>query len=314
VTQKFLKDVAASVRQRQLNLARERNEQFQLVLNRYAIERLLFRLSRSDYRSEFVVKGATLFALWSGHPHRPTRDLDLLGLGEEDAARAAAVFQVVCRAAVADDGLAFGTDSISVEPLRGGADFQGLRVVVEARLGTARTPVQIDIGFGDPVTPPAEEAEFPVLLDFPPPRLLVYRRETVIAEKFDAMVKLGMANSRMKDFFDIWFLANNFPFAGTDLSLALKATLARRASPSIVQPIAFTPEFFEDSGKIAQWKAFHRKGGLDGKAPALAGICVSIEEFLRGPVRATLVDQSFGEVWRPGGPWVRTRENTGAPQ
>jgi hypothetical protein len=314
MTQKVLKDVAASVRQRLLNLARERNEEFQLVLDRYAIERLLFRLSRSGYRSEFVVKGATLFALWSGHPHRPTRDLDLLGLGEDDAARVSGVLRRICRVSVPDDGIVFHADSILVEPLRAGTDFEGLRAEVEATLAAARISMQIDIGFGDPVSPPAEEAEFPVLLDFPPPRLLVYRRETVIAEKFDAMVKLGMANSRMKDFFDIWFLANNFTFDGTDLTLALKATLARRGSLSILQPIAFTPEFFEDSGKIAQWKAFLRKGGLDGKAPALAGVCVSLEGFLMGPVRAALADQGFDEVWRPGGPWVRARESTGAPQ
>ena len=302
MTQKFLKDVAASVRQRLLNLARERNEQFQLVLNRYAIERLLFRLSRSDYRSEFVVKGATLFSLWTGHPHRPTRDLDLLGLGDEDAGRAAGVFQEICRTAVPDDGLTFDAGSILVEPLRAGTDFQSLRVVVHARLGTARIPMQIDIGFGDAVTPPAEEAEFPVLLGFPAPRLLFYRRETVVAEKFEAMVTRGIANSRMKDFFDIWFLARNFAFEGPALIEALSGTMEQRGV-SFGQPIAFTREFFDDTGKVAQWKVFLRRSGLEKEAPTLSEVCLHNERFLMPPARAVVAGKEFDQTWPAGGPW-----------
>jgi hypothetical protein len=259
-----------------------------------------------------VVKGATLFALWSGHPHRPTRDLDLLGLGEENSAVARGVFQEICRAAVPDDGLVFDADSVSVEPLRAGTDFQGLRVGVRARLGTARIPMQIDIGFGDAVTPPAEEAEFPVLLGFPAPRLLFYRRETVVAEKFEAMVTRGIANSRMKDFFDIWFLARNFAFEGPALVESLGGTMKQRGV-SFGHPIAFTREFFDDTGKVSQWKVFLRRSGLEKEAPALSDVCLHNERFLMPPARAAVAGKGFDQSWPAGGPWRPMGKRDGEP-
>jgi predicted nucleotidyltransferase component of viral defense system len=269
LTQKFLRNVAASVRQRLLNIAHERNEAFQLVLGRFAVERLLFRLSRSSYRKQFVVKGATLFRLWSERMHRPTRDLDLLGLDEEDSRRVKEIFQELCRLDVPEDGLRLPVGAVSVNPLRVGTDFEGLRVLLRATLAGARIPMQVDIGFGDPVSPPAEEVEFPTLLRLPAPRLLAYRRETVVAEKFDAMVKLGMANSRMKDFFDIWFLAKRFLFHGASLRGAIRATSTRRGAFSAETAIALTPEFSTDPAKTAQWKVFLRRSGLEEVAPTL---------------------------------------------
>lgn len=306
MTQKALKDVAASVRQRLLNLAHEKGEDFQLVLSRFAIERLLFRLSRSDHRNEFVVKGATLFALWSKGIHRPTRDLDLLGLGDDDASRVLETFRSICRLSATEDGIQFRVESVRVESLRVGADFEGLRVHILATLAAARIPVQVDIGFGDAVNPPAEEIEFPVMLNLPAPRIKVYRRETVIAEKFDAMIKFGMVNSRTKDFFDIWFLANNFGFEGPTLSGALRSTLSRRGASPTEVPVALTPEFFEDSDKLNQWKAFLRRGGLEAKAGTLGDVCRFLKDFLMPPFAATK-SKDFLMVWPPGGPW-RPRE------
>lgn len=303
MTQKVLRDVAASVRQRLLNLARQSKEDFQFVLNRYAIERLLFRLARSDYRGEFIVKGATLFALWSTGTHRPTRDLDLLALVKDDAARAKKIFEDLCLLPVADDGLHLDHRSIVVEPLRARTDFQGLRVHLTATLAVARITIQVDIGFGDAVVPPASEVVFPTMLAFPAPRLFAYRRETVVAEKFDAMVKLGIANSRMKDFFDIWFLAGRFAFEGRDLSAAVRATLQRRGPPPSEVPLALTPEFFEDAGKRVQWAAFLRRSGLLDKAKTLDQTCLLLRDFLMPAARAARAGESLDQIWSPGGPW-----------
>jgi hypothetical protein len=302
LTQKNLKDVAASVRQKLLNLAHQKEEDFQLVLGRFTIERFLYRLSRSDYSNEFLVKGATLFALWSREAYRPTRDLDLLGLGDDDAARILGVFRSICGLTAADDGIRFEADSVRVESLRVGADFEGLRVHISATLAGARISLQIDIGFGDVVCPPAEEVDFPVMLHLPVPRIKVYRRETAIAEKFDAMLKFGLANSRMKDFFDIWFLARNFAFEGRTLRAALQATLSRRGALPTEFPVALTPKFFEDSVKLNQWKAFRQRARLETDAPELGDVCRFLTDFLVPPFAAK-EPQNFSMVWPPGGPW-----------
>ena len=172
------KNVAASVKQRLLNLARERGEEFNLLLNRYGVERLLYRLSRSEHASEFILKGAMLFLVWTEVAHRPTRDLDLLGRGPPGQERLQAVFRGVCGVAVPEDGLEFPGESVRVERIRDDAAYAGVRIRLEGRLGSARLPLQIDVGFGDAVLPPPEPIEFPVLLDHPAPNLHAYRPET----------------------------------------------------------------------------------------------------------------------------------------
>ncbi len=189
------RDVGASVRGRLLNLARERREDFQLVLTRYALERFLYRLSRSPHRDSFILKGAMLFSLWVRAPYRATRDLDLLGKGDASPARMTEVFRQICALEVEDDGLEFAADSVTVEEIRDVQEYGGLRVTLTARLARARIPIQVDVGFGDAVTPPAQEVELPSLLDFPRPRVKAYQAETVIAEKLQAMVALGMATA-----------------------------------------------------------------------------------------------------------------------
>jgi hypothetical protein len=218
--------MAASVRTRLSILAKKNKEDFQFVLTRYAIERLLYRLSKTVHADEFVLKGAMLFQLWTDRAHRPTRDLDLLGRGDPSLDRLTKIFRHVCEVAVEDDGLTFAADEVSVGRIKEDQEYEGVRVGCVARIGRARIDVQVDIGFGDAITPEPEKVQYPGLLDLPVPEVAVYPRETVVAEKFQAMVMLGIANSRMKDFFDLWILARLFTFEG-----AILAFLQRHFNP-----------------------------------------------------------------------------------
>lgn len=197
------KNTAASVRQRLLNLARERNEDFQLILTRFALERFLYRLSQSKYQNDFILKGAMLFQVWGGDVHRPTRDLDLLSFGKPDITFYEMVLKDTCSYTATDDGLIFQTDTIKLDRIKEDDEYHGLRAHILVLLGTTRISLQIDIGFGDAVIPDPQSIEYPVLLDLPVPVLRAYARETVVAEKLHAMVDLGIANSRMKDFYDL---------------------------------------------------------------------------------------------------------------
>jgi predicted nucleotidyltransferase component of viral defense system len=247
-------NIAASVRARLLNLSRERKQPLQLLLTRYALERLLYRLSLAPHRDRFVLKGAMLFTIWFQDPFRPTQDLDLLGFGNPDPDTMLAIFREVC-AIAADDGIAFDGAALTVEHIREDLEYGGLRLKTNASLDGARIRVLIDIRFGDAVEP--EELELPILLDPPAPRLRVYRRETVIAEKFQAMVMLGRANSRMKDFYDIWMLARSKDFAGDSLPRAIRATFERRRTAIPAErPDALTRAFAEDPVKEQQWSSF----------------------------------------------------------
>lgn len=214
MTKHPIKDHAASVRARLTHLARERNEDFQLMLSRYANERLLYRLATSKHGQHFILKGATLFTLWTGAPHRATRDLDLLGSGEPSVERVREAFAEVIAQPMPEDGVQFDSSSLKAGLIREGQLYGGIRVELVALLTRAKVRLQVDVGFGDAITPDPSVVDFPTLLDLPAPRLRAYPRETVIAEKVNAMVELGMANSRMKDFFDIAALARRFDFDG----------------------------------------------------------------------------------------------------
>jgi predicted nucleotidyltransferase component of viral defense system len=253
---KPLQNIGASVRARLLNLARERNQPFDLLLTRYTLERLLYRLSSSQYRERFVLKGAMLMTNWMNDPHRPTRDLDLLAFGDSDPEVILAVFRDIC-AIKADDAVVFDISALAVDRVRDESEYGGLRIKTNATVDGAKVRVLIDIGFGDAIEPGLTEIELSVLLDQPAPRLRAYSYETVIAEKFQAMVNLGRANSRMKDFYDIWILARSHEFDGVRLARAIAATFARRKTgiPS-ERPDALTPAFAEDQTKQRQWTAF----------------------------------------------------------
>lgn len=211
---KPLTNLAASVGSRLRAIAKKQGEQLQNVLNRYGLERWLYRLSQSSFRDRFVLKGAMLFTLWSEEPHRKTRDLDLLGFGAKSVPEWEQMFRQICLVDVEPDGLEMLADSVRGEIIRVEEEYAGTRIKLMAMLGKARIPLQIDVGLGDAVTPPPQEIAFPTMLDFPSPSLRAYCPETVIAEKFHAMVDLGLRNTRMKDFYDVWKLSQQFEFDG----------------------------------------------------------------------------------------------------
>ena len=301
-----LENVAASVRQRLLNQARERDEEYQLLLERYVQERFLHRLAQSSEESSFVLKGAVLFIAWQGERHRVTRDLDLLGHGDPTAARLEERLRAVCRAEVATDGVAFDPGAIEAQPIREAQEYEGLRAKVEAWVGSARIRLQIDVGFGDATWPEPERTAFPTLLgDFEAPHVRMYPRASVVAEKFQAMVDLGLANSRMKDFYDVWFLSERFRFEGEDLAEALRRTFDRRGtSLPAGPPLALTETFADDERKQRQWDAFMRRGRLQAaEERSLEEIVRAIRPFLMRPTEAADEGRSFEQVWLAGGPW-----------
>ncbi len=273
------RNIGASVRAWLLNLAKERNQSYELLLTRYANERLLYRLSTTKYRERFVLKGAMLMTAWfDDQRFRPTRDLDLLGSGNSDPEAILVVFREICGIEL-DDGVVFDTEGLSVDFIREEQEYGGLRIKTTAIIGGARIRIVIDIGFGDAIEPGTTELELPVLLDLPPPRLRAYARETVIAEKFQAMVALGRANSRMKDFFDIRLLSGTYQFEGDALARAIVATFGRRKTAIPTEkPLAFTPEFAEDPAKRKQWSAFAES--IDANVPSLGEVARELEAFL----------------------------------
>ncbi len=298
------RDLAASVRQRLLNRAKERGEDFQLVLTWYGIERLLYRISESPHADAFILKGAMLFSLWSGEAHRPTRDLDLLGAGDAQVPRMEAVLREVCQVP-SEDGLEFDPASVRGEEIRSPDEYEGVRIKLVGRLAGARIPLQVDIGFGDAVVPPPETIEYPSLLDLPTVRLRAYPREAVVAEKLQALVELGIANTRMKDFYDLWMLARRFDFEGERLARAIAATFERRRTPIPVEaPLALTSEFHTDAAKQTQWRAFLRKGSVT-ETPELAPVVELIAGFIMPPAVAARAGNLFASRWQRGGPWKR---------
>jgi len=297
-------NVAASVRQRLLKIIRETGDDSNLVWTRYATERFLYRLSVSEYAGDFILKGAMLFRAWTGQSYRPTVDMDLLGHGEDSSERLARMFQNVCEIDVEPDGLMFDVNTMEVIPIREEQEYKGKRVKLTAFLGKARIPVQVDVGFGDVVTPEARKISCPVLLDYPAPNIRAYPRETVVAEKFQTMVILGIANSRMKDFYDLYVLSREFAFDGDTLARAIKATFKRRKTViPIKPPQALTDEFGRDEMKSIQWNAFIRKSGLEECIPELLELLSHLRDFLLPPMKAAAGDGSFQLSWARGGLW-----------
>ena len=297
-------NVAASVRQRLLDLSRERGEDFQLILICYAAERFLYRLAMSEHSRQFILKGATLLNVWMDRSHRPTRDLDFAGYGEVSPERLITLLQEICQVAVEADGIQYDVDSIQMNEIREDQEYQGQRVRLIAYLEAARIPVQIDIGFGDVMTLEAEEISYPTLLDSPVPRILAYPPETVISEKLQAMVALGMLNSRMKDFYDLRMIARLFTFDGPKLVEAIRATFNRRRTeiPESA-PVALTEEFSTDSDKTTQWRAFLMRSGLENTAVDLPQILEELRLFLIPPLQAAASGWDFNLAWTRGGPW-----------
>ncbi len=257
------RNTAASVRARLLNKARADGVDFQLLLTRYGLERLLYRLSISRERDNFLLKGALLFDLWYDVPLRPTRDIDLLGFGLAEIPHLVAAFEGICAIEV-DDGISFDVNSIRADEIRKDANYSGTRLALTGLIDGARCPVQIDVGYGDAVTPAPESALYPVMFkDMPAPDLRVYPRYTVVAEKLEAIISLGMANSRMKDYFDLWVILRDAQLDREILAKAVTATLDRRGTTKPLGiPIGLSEQFSNDGQKTMQWAAFVKRNQM----------------------------------------------------
>ena len=302
MTRREVKNLAASVRQRLANLAQSRGEPFQYVAEQYALERFLYRLSISPHSDRFLLKGALLFKLWYDEPHRRTRDADLLGFSAPNVAALENCFKEIC-AVQCEDGITYDADSIRAAEIREGMIYQGVRVRFSAELARAVIPVQVDVGFGDAVTPEPEEIVFPGLLDFPAAQLRAYSKYTVIAEKTEAMVLLADQNSRMKDFCDLWVLARTQAFEGSILAGAFAATFGRRETGLPAHtPIALTDEFVHSPLVQTRWKAFIAKNFLQDSVE-FDTVIDALRGFLLRPLAAAPDVKPFEEVWKPGGPW-----------
>lgn len=259
MTKKPIANVGASVRQRLLNLRNDTGEDAHALFTQFAIERFLYRLSRSSLADRFVLKGAMLFRVWSGSLHRPTKDVDLLGFGESTPESVAAMIHEVINTTAEDDGISFDAASIQVAEIRENDDYGGIRATCIATLDQAVIPLQVDIGFGDAITPAAVDREYPVLIGMAAPRLRMYPVETVIAEKLEAAVKLGMINSRMKDFYDLLVIFRSFQYDEAMLARAIGETFTRRGTPlPQVVPQGLSDEFGSDPTASRRWREFLR--------------------------------------------------------
>lgn len=302
-------NLPGSVATRLRSIATARQTDLALIYRRYAIERLLYRLSVSPQRDRFVLKGAMLFTAWLPDPFRPTQDLDLLGFGDAEVASVADAMATVCAVAVPEDGLTFDAGTLKAEAIRAMQSYGGVRVRMTAQLGRIRIPVQIDIGFGDVVTPAIHELEFPVLLDAPAPLIRAYPKETVLAEKLEAIVALGVITTRMKDYYDLLALARLFEFDGDTVRDAILATFARRqtALPHGIPP-GLTEMVTSDPQKIALWQSFIGREPLLIHPGDLVAAVEDIAAFVMPPLLAAAKGKAFRKRWQPSGPWKARRK------
>lgn len=305
MAKKPLKNISSSVRARLTTRAKEKNEDVQSMFIRYGVERFLYRLSVSEPKDRFLLKGAALFSLWFDAPHRPTKDLDLLGFGSSDISDLEDTIKSICEIKV-DDGLEFLTDTVTGGLIREEEKYQGVRVKFIAKLGQARITLQVDVGFGDAVTPHPMVAEFPTLLDFPAPRLRVYPKETVVAEKFEAMVKLGEANGRMKDFWDVNYLLEEFEFDGQVLRSALRATFESRGStfPTVL-PVALGDEFAANPMVLARWTAFISRNRIE-RSKILSEVIAELRKFFGPIIEIEEMKKPFLLHWNKYRAWTET--------
>lgn len=287
---KEIKNAGHSVYSKLLNISKIKTEDFSYILNRYGAERFLYRLSVSQYSQKFLLKGASLFLVWQKNSFRVTRDTDLLGIGEYTLERLIEIFKEICLIeTVQDDGIEFLPETVIGMPIRAEMEYGGFRINLEGRVHSAKVTLQMDIGFGDIVIPSPEKVSYPALLDFEAPVLSAYTRYTVVAEKFEAIVRLGIANSRIKDFYDLWVLKNSFEFSPEILQKAIAETFKRRKTqiPNSI-PVAFTPKFYDDPQKTAQWKAFVKKTKAETGNSSFAQIVSEISAFIMLVIRSIL--------------------------
>ncbi len=300
-------NIAASVKGRLLNRAKALGEEFERTLARFASERTLYRLGMSSARDRCILKGAGLLAVWLPDPYRATRDIDLLALGSSDEAGIRNILEEICAVPCPEDGLRFSLDDLRIDPIRAEEEYSGTRARFSAYLGTAHIRVQVDFGFGDALATGPVSVEYPTLLaELPAPRLRAYPREAAVAEKFEAMVKLDIRNSRMKDFHDIWALARAFSFDGANLQSAIDECFTRRRTALTDEiPRALSSAFYEDAGLRGRWTAYLQSGDLI--TPPLAqfeSIGELVIRFLAPVRRSIVLKEPFPAQWPPGGPWA----------
>ena len=302
MSQKLPKNISASVRQKLLNRAKAGQRPFNELAQYYAMERFLYRLSRSAHAGRFILKGALMLRVWGSPEFRPTMDIDLLGRTSGEETSIAAQIRDVISVEVAPDGLTFNPDSIQTERITETAEYEGIRVRFLCMLDTVKITMQVDIGFGDAVFPEPELSDLPVLLDSPAPRLLCYSRESAIAEKFEAMVKLRELNSRMKDFYDIWLLSRQFDFDGEKLAEAIRLTFERRETGLPDEIVAFSSEFV--AAKQIQWTAFRNRLQQDSLPASFPDIINALNIFIRPLIAALSSGTPAPGRWTAPGPWV----------
>lgn len=296
-------NIAASVRQRLLNKARETERPFNEILQYFAMERFLYRLSKSPHAEKFVLKGALMLAVWRVSLSRSTMDIDMLGQTDNSVDSIVAIVKDVCLQEVEPDGLIFDAISVEGERITEDADYEGVRVRFRGSLDTARVTIQFDVGFGDIVIPAHTTTDYPTLLDLPAPRLMAYSKESTVAEKFEAMVKLDMLNSRMKDFFDIWLLSRQFDFDGKTLAEAIMKTFSNRGTEIPSSPVPLSDTFSSDATKATQWRGFIRKSRLTDTPEEFREIVGKIAAFL-GPIVENLsAGRTFKGYWKAAGSW-----------
>ncbi|MGH9320524.1 MAG: nucleotidyl transferase AbiEii/AbiGii toxin family protein [Vicinamibacteria bacterium] len=299
-------DIAASIKARLLNKAKQREEEFEFFLVRFACERFLFRLGVSEMRDRCTLKGAGLLTLWFEEPYRGTRDVDLLASGESDEAAVRAIMERICRVPCPEDALVFDLATLTISPIRDEQEFAGQRAILHAHLGKARIRLQVDFGFGDAVTIEPEDAELPTLIDrLPAPVVRTYPKVATVAEKFEAMVQLGRRNSRMKDFHDLWALSQAFAFDGAELRAAIAGCFERRGTGWTSEvPDALTPAFYSDADVQSRWRSYRRSSRFVTPPPErLEQVGERLRAFL-GPVRESIMASApFETHWPAGGSW-----------
>lgn len=303
MSKRKITNTAASVRARLLAFSKESGRPFQEVLQYFAMERFLFRLSLSAHVEKLVLKGGLMLAAWQAPETRPTKDMDFLGQMPNDVQSVVNVVREICGIAEESDGLRFDPESIEATTIKEDADYEGVRITFLAHLQNARVHMQIDMGFGDTVVPDPIRISYPTILDHVPPQIRGYPRETTVAEKFEAMVKLGQLNSRIRDFFDIWMLSRNFDFDGALLANAITQTFSNRGTQIESMPVAFQAIFTADATKQAQWNGFCRKSRLDFAPDSLAAVGVAISEFLAPVAKSILEGVAYNKIWKAPGPW-----------
>ena len=296
-----LQNVSASVHQRLLNIARKTDRPFDEVLQYFAMERFLYRLGQTDHVDSFVLKGALLFRIWDTPDSRATRDIDLLAYLDNSPDNLATIIRDVCAIDSVDDGLEFDPNTVKAQRIREGADYEGVRIRFRGQLGNARIHMQVDVGFGDLIHPKAAQASYPTLLDLPAPKLRIYPPETVVAEKAEAMVHLGSLNSRMKDFYDVWRMSQQFDFLGHDLCEAVKGTFQNR-NTEIIEFDDLVADLLDNENFDKQWTAFLRRSALTDRED-FPQVLTAIGEFLSPVFSSVKSGKVFNQEWAAPGPW-----------